>query len=391
MRILIVSASAGAGHTRAGQALEEAARIRCPEAEVRHVDVLDFTGKSYKRAYVGSFIEMVNRAPALWGYLYSTSDRVKETGTRRKLVQFFDRLEFLTFRKFLNETAPDVLLCTHFLPAQVVVRARQHGKLTTPLGLVVTDFDVHAFWVQPTADRFFVASEELKAILASRGIDEERISVTGIPISPVFGEPHDVPRIRAELGLDPAIQTVLVMSGGQGVGTMKEAVAAVLECAPVQVIAVAGKNAVLEAELKELPVPAGCRLIVCGFVTNIQELMSVSNLAVTKSGGLTTSECLAMGLPMLVREPIPGQEERNCDFLLEAGAGLKAQGLASLRWKLRDLLSRPERLLVMSAAARSVGRPDAAIAIVDQMVAHAADRGGDLEPAPPKKRVVRRR
>jgi processive 1,2-diacylglycerol beta-glucosyltransferase len=311
MRLLIISASAGAGHARAGSALHEAARLRFPEATIEHVDVLDFTGKAYKKAYAGSFLQMVNHAPALWGYLYETSDRRKESVVEQKLIRFFDKLEFAPFRRFVRGFAPDAVLATHFLPPQVFASSRKKGRDTFPLGVVVTDFDVHAYWVQPTADRIFVASDELKAMLAPRGIDPSRITVSGIPISQAFVQPYDRAALRQKLGLSGDAPVVLVMGGGAGVGAMGEAVQAVLAGPPVQALAIAGKNAELKEALSRMKVPAGSRLIPFGFVDTIAELMAVSDLAVTKSGGLTTSECLAMGLPMIVRDPIPGQEERT--------------------------------------------------------------------------------
>jgi processive 1,2-diacylglycerol beta-glucosyltransferase len=162
---------------------------------------------------------------------------------------------------------------------------------------------------------------------------------------------------------------------------MEESVSAALAFGDVQVLAVAGKNAALEARLQAMRPGSGSRLFVFGFVSTIAELMAVSDVAITKSGGLTTSECLAMGLPMIVRDPIPGQEERNCDFVLEAGAGVKAQGPDSLRYKVGALLSDRGRLSRMGQAARKAGRPGAA----DQIVAEV--RWGFLDPPTPPERI----
>ncbi|HKC25230.1 MAG TPA: glycosyltransferase [Thermoanaerobaculia bacterium] len=363
MRLLVVSASAGAGHTRAAQAVEEAARALDPDGEVRHVDVLDFTQGAYKKAYVGSYLRMVDHAPAAWGYLYKASDRL-EKGIADRFTRFFDKLEFARFRRFVRDTAPDALVSTHFLPPQVFASAKAKGKDTFPIAVVVTDFDVHAFWVQKTADLYCVASEELRAVLAGRGISEERIRVTGIPIAAAFREKHDVPALRARFGLAPDVPSVLLMGGGAGVGTMLEAARAVLEAGPVQLLAVAGRNAELKTALEELAPPRGSRVVAFGFVEKIADQMAVSDLAVTKSGGLTTAECLAMSLPMVIRDPIPGQEERNCDFVLEAGAGVRANGLASLRFKVAALLADRARLASMREAARRVARPEAAVEVV---------------------------
>ncbi|MFI5119214.1 MAG: glycosyltransferase, partial [Thermoanaerobaculia bacterium] len=253
----------------------------------------------------------------------------------------------------------DVVLATHFLAAQVLP-PKERRKIPFRLGLVVTDFDVHAFWVQPDADVTLVATEELRAILCGRGVDGKRIAVTGIPIMPAFAARHDRRRLRAAFGIAEEAPAVVVMGGGSGVGSMREAVEAALGAGRAHVLAVAGRNTALERKLREAEVPKGAALSVFGFVTNMHDLMAAADLAVTKSGGLTTAECLASALPMVIRDPIPGQEERNADFVLEAGAGVKAHGPDSLRFKLESLLSNPARLARMKEAARAAGRPRAA-------------------------------
>jgi processive 1,2-diacylglycerol beta-glucosyltransferase len=376
VNVLVLSASAGAGHTRAGQALEEAVREVEPGATVRHVDVLDLTAGAYKKAYVESYLRMVDSAPALWGYLYAASDHERRSGARERVVRFFDKLEFARFRRFVRQAAPDVVLATHFLPLQVFGPNRRKGRDLFPMAVAVTDFDVHHFWVDGTCDRYFVASEEIAAVLEGRGIEPGRVAVSGIPIASAFREPHDAAEIRRRLGLGGVggPPTVLLMSGGAGVGTVEDAARAILCCGPVRLLAVAGRNRALKEALERLAVPDGSSLVAFGFVERISELMAVADLAVTKSGGLTTAECLAMGLPMVLRDPIPGQEERNCDAVLEGGAGLKAHGIDSLRFKVQSLLADRARLGAMRDAARRAGRPRAAVQIVRETLALARER-----------------
>jgi processive 1,2-diacylglycerol beta-glucosyltransferase len=261
------------------------------------------------------------------------------------------------------------LLASHFLPCQVFAPYRADGRDTFPLGVVLTDYDAHAFWVQPTADRFFVASDEVREVLAGRGIDRERIAVTGIPVRRAFATPHDRGALQARHGLTPGVPVVLVTAGGAGVGAFEATVQAVLSGPPVQILAIAGRNEALRRRLHALPVPSGSALLPFGFVEAMDELMATADLMVAKSGGLTTAEALALGVPMIVRDPIPGQEERNADYLLEAGAGVKACGLDSLAHKLRTLLADPARLSRMRDAALAAARPHAARDIVLEMLA----------------------
>jgi len=373
-RVLLLSASAGSGHTRAAQAVAEALHALEPAAEVRHEDILDHTAKAYKKTYAGGFLQVVNRAPTLWGVLYHSSDRVRQRRLEQRFTRFFDKLEFAGFRDFVRELDPDVVVATHFLPCQVLAPYRERGRDRFPLVVVLTDFDVHGYWVQPMADRFFVGSGEVAAILAGRGIEQQRIEVSGIPIAAEFGATWDREAIRGRLGLSTDTPVVLVTAGGAGVGSFADTVSAVLGSGPVQVLAVCGRNEELRRRLAAASPPAGSSLHAFGFVSPIAELMAVADLAVAKSGGLTTAECLAMGLPMVVNQPIPGQEERNADYLLELGAGVKAHGLASLRFKLSGLLSDRARLRRMAEAARAAGRPAAAHSVAKAVLELARPR-----------------
>ena len=367
MKLLLISANAGAGHIRAAAALEEAARELHPQAEIRNVDILSFTDPIYRRAYANSWLKMADNAPSLWGYIYSTSDKAKAKKKQAGLVRAFDRLEFRKFRKFVAGFSPDVVIATHFLPGQILATSRKEKWGGFKFGCVLTDFDAHVLWAQPSFDRFFVGNDELVEILADKGMEREKITVTGIPIVKAFAKPMQRQAARAKLGLRDDAPVVLCMGGGMGLGNMDTIVEAVVNQPPVQVLAVAGKNAKLKEDIEALKVPRGSDLRVFGFVDNIPEMMAATDLAVSKSGGLSSSECLAMGLPMLVPNPIPGQEERNADFLAESGAAFKARGMGSFRHKLGRLLGDSVLRAQMAQNAKRLGKPGAAKAIVQAM------------------------
>lgn len=363
-RLLILSVRAGAGHTKVAEALEEAAKSRWPKAQVKHVDILDFTGSIYREGYVQSYLEMVNHAPELWGYLYRASDHRPRHGIQEKIVRLFDRLEFARFRRFVRDYRPDAVLSTHFLAAQVFAPYRRRGRYRFPLALVITDFDVHAYWIQPTADRFFVATAELAARLSEQGIASKRVSETGIPVRSAFTRRRNRARERKRLGLKDGRPVVLLMCGGSA-ESLTETASRVLAAGRVQVLAVAGRNPKAQDAFRSVRVPRQSSLRALGFVEDMASLMAASDVYVGKSGGSTTAECLAMGLPMIVCDPIPGQEERNCDYLLEAGAAVKAYGPASVAFKLASLLSDPARLRQMRSAALQAARPDAASSVLE--------------------------
>lgn len=372
-KLLILSVSAGAGHVRAAQAIEAAACAAAPPLDATHLDLLSIAPAEFRKFYGAQYLKLVETLPQLWSYLYAKSDRPSHNS---RLGDFKRAAEKFNLRKLDGEIArvqPDVILCTHFLPAELLSRQRAKRKAGTkdvpPLWVQVTDFDVHALWVHPHVDRYCVASDEVAFRLADRGVAREKIVVTGIPVMPQFTAPLDRKTCAAELGLDPAKFTVLMMAGGGGVGALDELAERVLrEPGPkfekLQVVTLAGRNEVLLKRLQALAKKNPRRLFPLGFTTTVERIMSAADLVITKPGGLSTSECLAKGKPMLLVSPIPGQEERNADYLLEAGAAVKAVDAATLSFKLRKLLEEPERLTAMSAAALRIRTPHAARDVV---------------------------
>jgi processive 1,2-diacylglycerol beta-glucosyltransferase len=360
MRLMMISASAGHGHVRAAQALERVARDIFPGAEVRNLDILDYTAAIYRKAYAASYLKLADRAPELWGYLYNQSDRRRADKRQARIIRAFDRIEFANFRAMLREFKPDHLFCTHFLPAQILQPYEDADWRTFKLHLCVTDFLVHGFWAQSTADTIFAGSGEGVEELLVKGIKPERIRKVGIPIMPEFARTYDRAATAAKHGLDPSIPTVLAMSGGWGAAGMPDLVRTILEFAPVQVIAVCGRNERMRKKVEAVQAPTGCKVLALGYVDFIHEMMAVSDLCVTKAGGLTTAECLAMGVPMLVPNPIPGQEERNAEYLTECGAAMTARSPGSMKYKLRKFLGDAGLRERMQSAAKARGVPDAA-------------------------------
>lgn len=364
-KLLLLSVSAGAGHVRAAQAIEAAARGAQPALDVTHIDLLTLVSADFRRLYGQQYIKLVEKLPQLWAYFYGKSDRPSRDSLSGKLKRAIERLNTRKLSAQIRRLAPDVILCTHFLPAELLSRRRAKGAALPPIWVQVTDFDVHALWVHPHVDRYCVASDEVAFRLADRGVPREKIAVTGIPVMPQFAVPLQRDICARELGLSPERFTVLMMAGGAGVGGL-DALAARLLRLPddLQLIALAGRNEDLLRRLRALAASHPGRLFPLGFTTTVERLMSVADLVVTKPGGLSVSECLARGRPMLLVSPIPGQEERNADYLLEAGATIKAVDAATLEFKLARLLKDRARLRAMSDAAHGIALPDAAANVV---------------------------
>jgi processive 1,2-diacylglycerol beta-glucosyltransferase len=284
-----------------------------------------------------------------------------------------DRLNSRPLVKFAGEFAPDVICHTHFLPAEIIAREKRKGRARAPHAVVVTDFDVHRFWLCPGVDRYFVAREDNQTHLQALGAPPDRLSVTGIPIHPIFSEPVDEVALRRKHGVTTDRPLLLVLTGGFGVGPVEGLVASLVEAAPrAQVVVIAGRNEALRRKLERSAATTGASLRVLGFTTEIHEWMALAQLAVTKPGGLTTSEALAMGLPLVVTNAIPGQETRNATMLYEEGAAISGETPLTVGHRVARLLASPERLRGMAAAARRLGRPNAATEIAKAL--------GRLEP-----------
>ena len=362
--ILILSATGGAGHTRAAQALEQAAATFEHPIRVKHYDCLDFTSKAFKKLYSESYLAIVNKAPELWGYLYTKAE--SKPYEKKGLMRLFDEINYKNYLRMLKEEQPDVLLCTHFLPYLSVSATLRKAGVTAPVAAVTTDFDAHQYWVDPIVQRFYVHTEESAWQLRAKGVPAERIVIKGIPVHQQFRNRNDKSEARKKLGIDQERLTILMVWGGFGVGKAEEMVkevSAMLEIFPEQqftLMLVCGRNEKLRQRAESSDYPDNIRIRVFGFVENIHELMSAADVLVSKAGGLTSAEAMAIGLPMVIVDPIPGQETRNAEIIVEQQAGWKALDIANLGYKLKRLIERPELLETAQVATRSLGKPDAA-------------------------------
>jgi processive 1,2-diacylglycerol beta-glucosyltransferase len=368
-RVLILSASAGAGHVRAAEALKNAFAKMNAAREVRHIDTLDYTNKVFRRLYSQTYLDMVKSAPEMLGWLYDYLDQPWKKERRRLAL---DRLNTRPFVKLLKEYKPDLTVCTHFLPAEIISWLKAKERIAKPPAIVVTDFDIHAMWLCHHYERYFVPMEETRAHMEKLGIPPAKISVTGIPIDPVFAEHKDKLEMRRKHGLKLDRVTILVSAGGFGADSLDHVITSLLELQhDSQVIAIAGRNEELRARLVSLVSHAKRKthvaVNVCGYTTEMDEYMSASDLILGKPGGLTTSEALAKGLVFVIVNPIPGQEERNSDHLLEEGVGIRCNNLPALAYKIDRLLDDERRLDEMRKNVRRLARPNAAMDIVNQL------------------------
>lgn len=365
-RVLILSASAGTGHVRAAEALAKAFAGDGRVEAVENRDALHFTNKLFRDFYSKLYIRLVRTAPEVLGWVYKASDEPwKGDEVRLRL----DRLNTQPLVKFIRNFRPDITVCTHFLPVGIISHLIAKGKLDAHLSIVVTDLDMHAMWLSRVFHRYFVAIDETRAHLEALGLPGERITVSGIPIDPVFAEPVDRAATRLGYGLDPGKTTLLLSAGALGVSPTEIAVGRLMQLRhETQTIVVCGKSEETRMRVEAIVGENNPRFKILGYSDRMHELMKISDLFVGKPGGLTTSEALACGLPMAILEPIPGQEERNSDHLLEDGAAIKCNEMTTIPYKIDRLLDDPARLETMRLCAQRLGRPDAARTIARTLI-----------------------
>jgi processive 1,2-diacylglycerol beta-glucosyltransferase len=369
-KVLVLSASAGAGHIRAAQAIERAFIEMGAAREVRHVDTLEYTNKIFRRLYSKAYLDMVNKMPEVLGWLYDALDKPWKN-ERRRLA--FDKLNTRPFVKMLKEYRPDIMVCTHFLPAEIISWLKAKERIMSRQAIVVTDFDVHAMWLCHHYEHYFVALEETREHMQLLGIPATKLTVSGIPIDPIFSEVKDKQEMRRKHQLHPDRWTILVSAGGFGVGPIEHLMASLLELKhPAQVIVICGRNEELKNRIDRLaaglPVEGEVAVLALGYTTEMDEYMAASDIVLGKPGGLTTSEALAKGLVFVIVNPIPGQEERNSDHLLEEGVAIRCNNLPVLAYKIDSLLDDPARFSSMQANTRRLARPHAAHEIISKLL-----------------------
>jgi len=361
-RVLILSASAGTGHVRAADALAKCFAGQPGVEAVEHLDALEYTNKLFHDFYSKFYLKLVKSAPEVLGWVYKASDEPWKTDAMRLRL---DRLQARRLVRFIRRFRPDIVICTHFMPTGIIAHLIEKGVIQTHLSVVVTDMDMHAMWLSRTFHRYFVALEETKAHLQALGLPADRITVSGIPVDPIFAEPVNRLELRRSLGLDPDRFTLLFSAGAYGVSPAEFVVAKVQQMRHrIQTVVICGNNAELQMRVQALVGEGNPDFKVLGYTRQMHDLMKVSDLYLGKPGGLTTSEALACGLPMAILGPIPGQEDRNSDHLLEEGAAIKCNEMTTIAYKLDCLLDHPERLESMRQRARQMGRPHAAATIV---------------------------
>src|SRR3989338_3370704 len=355
MKILVIHASAGAGHLKAAQAIYEGLK-KFTSHEAVFADSLDYTSPFFKKFYQRTYILLVMGMSWLWGFFFGLLDRPWIQPLVRFSRRFYNGFNAQRLSAFLKDRDFDYVVTTHFLPSEVVAALKRTGEIRSRLITVVTDFDVHRIWLNPETDYYAVASEWTEQKLRQLGVAQEKIRVTGIPVDEKFARPADRGELKKKFGLKENVFTVLIATGSFGIGPIEEILQILEREDDFQTLVVCGHNRRLFERLRGRNY-RGAEIL--GLVDNMHELMAASDCMVTKPGGLSIAEALVSHLPMIFFHPIPGQETGNVRVLREYGIGCMPANGPGIAGGLRKLKSFRDAHLTALKQTRRLARPAA--------------------------------
>ena len=325
-KVLIFYASYGGGHLNAAKSIKECIDTNYPNYETELIDCMKYINKPIEKITTAAYREMAKKAPWAWGKIYSDSQK----GPLAHISSRSNKIFAIKLLKLLREKQPDIIISTHPFGSQMCSYLKRKGKITAEIATIMTDFSPHDQWLVGSdfTDYFFVAHDKMKDYLISKNIPEEKIFATGIPISSRFLKQYNKEEILKEFDLQKDKKTILFFGGGEfGLGktqTVEIFESLIRDFNDLQVIAISGKNPKMKESFNNIVQKYNKEnsVKILEYTNQVPELMSISDLVVSKPGGLTTSESLASNLPMIIINPIPGQEEENAQFLENAGVGI---------------------------------------------------------------------
>ena len=379
-KIMIIYANSGAGHRRAAEALYSTMQETFPAAEIKILDVLDYTNPVFEKSYPQSYLFLVRYCPLLWGFGYYIIDNPYIDPIVRHFRRAANSRQAKGFLNLVASEQPDLIITTHFLPNELLSIMKERKRLKSFVVTCITDYHPHIIWMDSGVDLYMTPTPEMTPKLKSWGISERKVLPLGLPIHPVFAEHTEKSEARRKLGLKDGMFTILITSGGFGVGPIKGLVSELRKVkTPIQVVVICGANPKLPEEIHALTAGSIHHFVICGYIANMHEFMEASDLLISKAGGLTSSEAMAKGLPLIMIRPIPGQEWGNCQFLLEHHAGFRANNPGQVRRLVERIVRNPAILRRLRENINRLAKPDAAtrIAVTMKKMAVMNDRVGE--------------
>lgn len=355
MKVIIAYASAGAGHTKAAKALYRYFKEQSPQSEIIIVDALENSSVLFRFIYIRGYAFLVRHAPLFWAFaFYLTRVKILYPFTR-PFIFFLSRINALNFLSLLIRENPDFVISTHFFTSELTAYLKNKDKIRSRLITVITDFGVHPFWLCKGTDLYVAASGLTREILIKEGIEESKIMDLGIPVEEKFRKQHDRETLCRRLNISYQRFTALIITGSFGIGPIEEIVSSLHN--DIQLLVVCATNQKLFARLFKKNYP-GVSLF--KFVDNIEELMAVSDIIITKPGGLSIAEALAMELPLFFIAAIPGQETENMNILKNYGIGIKIKNMQHLKGMILGYQENPAKLNLIKENIRKIKKTSTA-------------------------------
>lgn len=371
MKVLIFYASYGGGHLNAAKSIEDCIHNNYKDIDVELIDCIKYVNKTVEKLTTAAYREMAKKAPWIWGKIYSNSQK----GPLAHISSRSNKIMAIKLLKLLREKQPDLIISTHPFSSQMCSYIKRKGKIRAKIATIMTDFAPHDQWLVGSdfTDYYFVAHDKMKNYLINKNIPESKIYVSGIPISNRFLKTYNKEEILSKYKLSNAKKTILFFGGGEfGLGKTKTAQIFenfVRSDTNIQIIAIAGRNPKMKGTFEEIVENnnKSDTVKILEFTNEVPELMSISDLVVTKPGGLTTSESLASHLPMVVINPIPGQEEENAEFLESKGIAVWIKKSDDANLIIKNLLSNTEKLKNMKENTSILAKPNSTQTICDTL------------------------
>ena len=356
------------GHKKAALALESYMKSTLPECDIRTVDIMEYASSLYKFFYLDFYVFLMKKATWLWALMFYISDSKLFDVLTRQIRGGMDYNGLPGFGDFLMKESPDAVVATHFLVPSIASLLKRKG-LKTKLSAVVTDYGPHSYWLSSDIDMYFAGSNGVKTELVRKGIPSDKVMVTGIPTTDEFHKEYDKDVLEKEYGLDDDRKTIFIMSGGFGVGPVGKMLLAMKDCATdIQVIAVCGHNKDLLRQLEKVSASLHYPVRLFGFTDKVAELMAVSDIMITKAGGISVTEAMDSGLPMILYGSSPGQETWNEIFLSGNGAAVLAGSIKDIPRMADGLLGDPAAYADVKRGLSAISKPRAAQDITEEVL-----------------------
>lgn len=357
MKVLILTVAAGGGHGHAAEAIKKNILLKNSSNEVFIVDTLKAINPLLDKVVIGSYLKSLKYSPSIFGKIYNyTEDEDGFTSAiSSKLIQMLSS----KIQELIFDINPDIIICTHPFPLEMVSYMKLNNEIRIPVVTVLTDYAPHGMWLQNSIDAYIVSNNDMVEEMSSRGVPKDIIYPFGIPVQPEFLKSYDKDITLSELGLDKDKKTILLMGGSLGMGKISTIFQDLMSSSlDIQIIAITGKNKKLYNELINLKYNYKKKSAIVGYSDEIGKLMQASTLLLTKPGGLTITEALLTHLPMALFSPLPGQEVKNCDFLLKNKLAILLSDEKNYANEIGKLINSPELINTIKNNCKKFSKPD---------------------------------